>query len=68
MRNLLEAFATAGWLMIGTGLMGWYFDVGDQPDRWLIGSLVVGGGFVITTQFGNWLMKAKTGRKTNGRI
>jgi hypothetical protein len=45
--NVLDAFKTAGWLMLGTGGLAWMF----QPDaiqvNWAFGATLVGLAFFL---------------------
>lgn len=44
-QNLQTAFMSAGWLMMGTGVMGWVIE-GMFPAPYPTGSFIVGAVFV----------------------
>ena len=44
--NMQTAFMNAGWLMVGTGVMGWVID-GVFPASYSTGSFLVGSAFVV---------------------
>ena len=55
---VFKAFNTAGWLMVGTGVMGWVVE-GVLPTPYPTGSFIVGVAFVVLPYCFGYLFKAK---------
>jgi uncharacterized membrane protein len=47
LHNVLDAFKTAGWLMLGTGGLAWMFQPDGIEVNWAFGATVVGLAFVL---------------------
>jgi hypothetical protein len=64
LKNISTAFRSAGWLMIGTGLMIWIFNrmstLADSFSQYATGSLIVGGCFVLIDFLMSYLLSKKT--------